>query len=248
MQFEKRIISRPTLSVIMPAYNEEELISASVEKTLVALKYLDAAWEFIVVNDCSSDATGKIIDDIASEKKGFRVVHNAENRGIGGAFLAGVAEAKLDVVLLVPVDNPLTQSEFESFLQPITICDIVVGQRAERVGYPPHALMASFIYNRLLIPLLFNVGIQDANWIQAYRRDVFTKHLPEIRFQSIFFLVEVLVRAKRERLIITEIQSQMARRLVGKATVYNIKSMIKAFRDMILFFIEIQFKNKQRLP
>jgi hypothetical protein len=90
-----------------------------------------------------------------------------------------------------------------------------------------------------MIPLLFNIGISDVNWIQAYRRHYFEDGTLNIGKTKIFFLVELLVQARRNNLIIVEIPSLMKRRLYGIPTCTRFSVMWATFWDAIKFFIKI---------
>jgi glycosyltransferase involved in cell wall biosynthesis len=79
---------RPLVSVVVPAYNEEDIITGNLE---VLCEYLDAleelyAWELIVVNDGSSDDTGRLADTFASDRDNVTVLHHRTNFRLGQAL------------------------------------------------------------------------------------------------------------------------------------------------------------------
>ena len=108
------------------------------------------------------------------------------------------------------------------------------------MGYSPFAQFASFTYYRILVPLLFNIGISDVNWIQAYRRNLFTSGILRFSISRVFFFVEILVRARRKQLIIAEVPSRMRRRMHGRPTVTRLPIIFGILRDMLSFFWEIR--------
>jgi glycosyltransferase involved in cell wall biosynthesis len=236
----------PSISVVMPAFNEERILEQSVVATVGAFEELGLDTEVLIVDDYSSDATGEIANALEARFSTVRTFFHSENQGIGGAFRTGVENAQREYILLIPVDNPLDVIEIEAFVERMKICDVVVGVRAKRVGYSPFALFASFVYNRILVPLLFNIGFSDVNWIQAYRRSLFEEKVLKITFTGIFFLVEVLIRAKRAHLVIVEVPSKMHRRLYGKPTNSKLITICAIFRDMMIFYYEINFRSGQR--
>ena len=133
---------------------------------------------------------------------------------------------------------PLTPEDLKPYLSRVGVCDIVVGVRVKRIGYTVFARFASFCYNRIMIPLFFNIGISDANWIQVYRRHYFEDGTLNIGKTKIFFLVELLIQARRNNLIIVEIPSGMNRRLYGIPTCTRFSVMWATFWDAIKFFIK----------
>jgi glycosyltransferase involved in cell wall biosynthesis len=228
-----------SISIVMPAYNEEEGLEQAVLTMITAIEDLGVNGEIIIVNDCSQDKTGQIGEVICASKSKVRIIHHTENEGLGGAFRTGVNASKNDFVILIPIDNPLDAEGLSQFIKRMGVCDIIVGVRAKRVGYTLITKILSFIYNRILIPLLFNIGFSDVNWIQAYRRRYFEDKILIITYSGIFFLVEVLVRAKQARLVISEVPSSMQLRLYGKPTNAKIGLIWETFKDMVNFFYVI---------
>ena len=140
--------------------------------------------------------------------------------------------------MFIPFDNALSPEDLKPYLPRVGVCDIVVGVRAERVGYSNFARFASFFYNRILLPLLFNIGVSDANWIHVYRRRHFEDGTLKIGKTKMFFLVEILIQARKNKLIIAEIPSRMERRVHGLPTCTRFSVIWVTFWDAIRFFIK----------
>jgi len=236
----------PSLSVILPVHNEEKNIETAYAKTSETLQGLGMDYEVIIVDDLSNDRTWTIIEDIARKDSRVSVICHKKNFGCGGAFRTGVLRAQKDYVVFVPADNPLSPEDMAAYLPRMGVCDIIVGVRAERVGYPHFARFASFVYNRILVPLLFNIGISDVNWIQFYKRKLFTDKLIEIEHDGIFFLVEILIKARRNRLIVAEVPASMRKRMYGKPSANRLSVMWRTGWDMVHYFWKIYFKDSVR--
>ncbi len=100
-----------TVSVIIPAYNEEKTVS-SVVKTVKSLNYVD---EIIVVNDGSLDAT-----EILAKEAGATVISHTKNRGKGSAIKTGFKNSKGDVVVFLDADlQQLTSNQIDKMIKPI---------------------------------------------------------------------------------------------------------------------------------
>lgn len=231
------------VSVIIPAFNEEKGLERALRQTRANFRDLGVDAEFIVVNDCSGDGTGTIAERLAGEFGDVRTFHHRVNQGAGQAFKTGIEKATKEFVMFVPVDNPLEPEDLEAYLPRLPICDVVVGVRVERVGYPPLARFASFAYNRILVPLLFNLGIADVNWIQAYRRSLFSEGTLGFENTRIFFLVEILVRARLNRLIVSEVPARMRKRLHGRPTCFKAGVIFKTFFEMLDFWYRVYLKE-----
>ena len=227
-----------SISVVMPAYNEEMSIVDAVKQNIETFSSQNLDYEIVIIDDNSTDRSWEIIKELAEKYPEVFCYHHEKNLGPGGAFQTGVTKAKKEYIIFVPFDNPLTIDDLKSYIPRLGICDVVVGVRAERVGYNYFAKVASFLYNRIMIPLLFNIGISDVNWIQVYRRHYFEDGTLHIGKTKIFFLVELLIQARRNNLIIVEIPSGMNRRLYGIPTCTRFSVMWATFWDAIKFFIK----------
>jgi glycosyltransferase involved in cell wall biosynthesis len=228
--------ARPTISVIMPAYNEGQNFREAVLHTHRTFQTLGCDFELILVNDHSTDGTSEVVDALAEAYPHVQSYHHNTNLGAGAAFRTGIAHASKDFVLFAPVDSPLDPQDFELYLPRMRVCDIVVGRRTERVGYTRFARFASFTYNRIIVPLLFNIGVSDVNWIQVYRRKHFTDGTLFFHSSRIFFLVEILIRARLGQLIIAEVPAKMRRRIYGKPTCTRLSVMVGTLIEMARFF------------
>ncbi len=233
------------ISVIIPAYNEEKGIKDVIICNSKTFQELNIDYEIIIVDDNSLDKTRDIAISLVSSCPNLQVLHHEKNQGSGEAFRTGIAHATKDYVIFAPVDNPLEQEDLRAYLPRIDICDIVVGFRIERVGYSLFARFASFAYNRILVPLLFNIGVGDVNWIQIYRRNLFTDKVIVFNSKSLFWLVEILVCARRKRLIIAEVPARMKKRLHGRPTCTRFTAMLRTFIEMIKFFLKIRKEDKR---
>lgn len=233
-----------SISIIIPAFNEEAMLEASVLRTKDTFISLNFDFEIIIVNDKSSDKTAEIGENLSRREKNIRIIHHEKNKGIGASFLTGINCATGEYIIFVPVDNPLEEEDVLGYIPKIDVGDIVVGCRVERVGYSKPARFASFVYNRILIPLFFNIGISDVNWIQIYRRRLFTDGIIKFRPSKVFFLVEILVQARRKRLIIAEVSARMKKRFVGKPTHSNIYVICETLFDMWKYFRQLRKEDR----
>ena len=74
------------LSVFFPLYNEEGNVKESVEKALIVLEGLNIQYEILLINDGSSDNTGKIADELAKSNPKICAIHHPKNKGYGEAL------------------------------------------------------------------------------------------------------------------------------------------------------------------
>src|SRR4051812_48170786 len=93
-----------SLSVVFPAYNEEDNISATVRAAENVLDRIIDKYEIILVNDGSKDKTGEIAERLQNEHPRVRVIHQYPNRGYGAALWSGFQAAKMDWIFFTDAD------------------------------------------------------------------------------------------------------------------------------------------------
>jgi dolichyl-phosphate beta-glucosyltransferase len=123
--------SRPFLSIVIPAYNEEERLVASIAKIASYLDDSGVDAEIIVVDDGSKDRTAEIAANALSNRRG-RVLRNGENRGKGYSVRKGVLEARGRFVLFTDADLSTPIEEHGKLAAVIRErdLDVVIGSRA----------------------------------------------------------------------------------------------------------------------
>ena len=118
----------PCLSVVMPAYNEEATVRAAIDAVLAS------PWvaELVVVDDCSTDGTGKLLDEIGDgADPRITVRRHAVNQGKGAALRTGFAHATADFVVIQDADLEYDPGEYGKLLAPLLDgnADVVYGSR-----------------------------------------------------------------------------------------------------------------------
>lgn len=118
--------ARRTLSVIVPALNEEANIEDAVREVtaVVAPRFED--YEILLFNDGSRDRTGALMDAMAAKDAHLRVTHNPAPRNLGGVYKQGIAAARFEYVIMVPGDNENPGSSLQAPLDAAGQADIVM--------------------------------------------------------------------------------------------------------------------------
>jgi len=147
----------PLLSVIVPVYNEAKTIRQILEK----VNSIDIDKEIIVIDDGSSDGTGRVLRD--TRRNNLKVIHHTTNRGKGASFLTGLANAEGELVIIQDADLEYDPNDYLKLMSAIKEgnVDMVLGIRFKK-GY--HGLYIHRLGNRLLtglLNLLFNCQLND---------------------------------------------------------------------------------------
>jgi len=221
-----------SLSIIIPAYNEEENVATTVEEVSAVAQQLEMDYEIIVVNDGSTDRTGEIGRELEQRIPNFRLVEHHPNRGYGGSLKAGYAAATTELITYVPADNQFDFREVDRFLAQIDEADIVCGYRANRQDNVIRRFNA-FGWNTL-VRLLFGYLCRDIDCgFKMFRRNV----LERISLVSNGAMIdtEFLAGARARGMRIAEVPVTHRPRVAGEATGANLQVIIKAFRDLLRF-------------
>jgi dolichol-phosphate mannosyltransferase len=148
----------PTLSIVIPAYNEERFIGTLLQKIrAVDLRSLGIAKEIIVIDDCSKDRTAAI----AAEVPGVTVKRMPVNGGKGRAVRAGIALATGDFLIIQDADLEYDPNDYVPMLQALIAGkgDVVYGSRYLGGGRHPNQSLAAYLGGRSLsLAALFFTG------------------------------------------------------------------------------------------
>lgn len=229
-------MTRPSLSVIVPVFNEQEIIEGAILKNLRILNESGLVFEMVVVNDGSSDSSATIIDKVTNGTDRVSVYHHIKNVGLGGAMRTGIQHSRMDYITVMPADSPLTEKLLHGFYDHMSSATVVVAYRRERRGYSTRMKVNSGAFH-LLVSLLFNMRLKDYNWIHLYPRTLFMDGNVIITYSGLFALAEILIKAKWARYRFEEFEVEQQERLTGIASASQLINVIKTLRDLIHFRI-----------
>jgi len=162
-----------TLSVVMPVFNEARTIREIVARVLA----VDVRKELIIVDDCSTDGTRAILEEL-SDHEDVTVVYSDRNRGKGSALRLGFAEATGRIVLVQDADLEYDPSDYCRLLQPILDgrADVVYGSRFAGGGTHRVLFFWHTLVNRILTLLsnaVTNLNLTDVETCyKVFRREI----------------------------------------------------------------------------
>lgn len=165
--------SIPTLSVVVPVYNEEENIPLLYERLVAALDAQDLPYEIIAVDDGSKDRSFAMLRERALDDPRLRVVRFRRNFGQTAAFSAGFHYARGSTVVTIDADLQNDPDDIPLLLAKMAEgYDVVSGWRRQRQDPWFSRRLPSFIANRV-ISLVTGVHLHDYGCsLKAYRAEV----------------------------------------------------------------------------
>ena len=116
-----------SISVVIPAYNEEENIQEAIIAINNYLKPRFKDYEILIVSEGSTDGTDKIVKELAVDIKNIRLLSNPNNFGFGGALKTGLTSAKKELIFYTDADMQFDINELDKLLPMIERYDIVTG-------------------------------------------------------------------------------------------------------------------------
>jgi glycosyltransferase involved in cell wall biosynthesis len=192
------------ISIVMPAYNEADLIEQSVREWYDEVIQRIEGAELIVVNDCSTDATAEILTRLTTELPGLRHVQPSRNGGHGKALLFGFSQVTQPWVFQTDSDRQHLPSEFWLLWKLRDSYDFVFGSRSSRADGTVRAVISTIM--RLLNFVLWRAWIRDANCpFKLMRRVSLNQILERIPKDTFIPMVMVAVLARKMKFRVAEV-------------------------------------------
>jgi len=174
-----------TLSVVIPAYNEESGIAEIANRVLDTQSSLSdvsvEGLELLVVDDGSSDNTGLFVQKIVEENSNVRLIRHSQNRGYGAALKTGFGQAKGELVGFLDADGTYPPEYFPNLCEAsLNGADLVIGSRMS--GSDSQMPITRRIGNRFFATLLSILARQrvtdSASGMRVFKKDLLERIYP----------------------------------------------------------------------
>jgi dolichol-phosphate mannosyltransferase len=209
--------SKVSLSIVLPAYNEEANIRRAVEQAVETGSRLTDDYEVIVVDDGSSDGTGAAVQGLIEHNPlHVRLLTHRPNLGYGAALRTGFEHSRYDLVFFTDSDNQFDISELEYFIPMMSDYEMVTGFRVYRYDTVMRCIL-SWIYNRL-VGVMFRLRVRDVDCaFKLMRREVVQQ--VTIECENFFVNTELLAKARKWNFRIAQKGVRHYPRTAGETTV-----------------------------
>ena len=227
-----------SLSLVLPAHNEEANIAVVVEQALRALPGFTDAFEIIIVNDGSKDRTGEIIDALAQRDARVKPIHHKVNRGYGGALTTGFKAATGYYVMFMDSDRQFDINDLALLTPFARRFDIVAGFRKERHD-PIHRRINALIFN-LAVRTLFGIHLYDIDCaFKLFRGDLLRSM--ELTAPGALINTEIQAKARRQGATLEQVGVNHYPRIAGTATGGNWRVIARAMKETLLLWWRMHF-------
>ncbi len=219
-----------SISVVLPAYNEEDNIPKTVPAAVSVLEKLGIDYEVVVVDDGSRDRTADVTMELARDNPRIRLVQHGVNRGYGAALVTGFSSATKDWTFLTDSDNQFDLTDLDKFVPLMGEADIIIGYRA-----PRRDPFLRRVYGKgwtTLINLLFGYAARDVDCaFKLFKREVYESITLESRGATLSG--EFLVKARRKGYRFKQVPVKHLPRAAGQQTGARIRVIVRAFRELV---------------
>jgi glycosyltransferase involved in cell wall biosynthesis len=243
----------PTLSLIVPLFNEDENLPVLIQSVLAVLSEDPDFLELVLIDDGSRDHTrAKALEFSACDPR-IRLISHERNRGLGAAIRTGLREAKGDLILYTDADLPFDFRLIPQLVALSTGENVVIGYRTNR-GDGLRRWLQSRVYN-LLCRFLLGLHLHDVNFACKLlpRR---TELNARLSAEGSFIDAELLFECRTEGLSLTEFPMAYFPRTRGESTLSRPRVVIVIlkelfrhfFRPSYLEYLKKQQSGRPRLP
>ncbi len=229
-----------TLSVIMPALNEERNIKDSITSTLNAFKKHAIMGDIIIINDGSRDNTGKIVEKIMAKNKLIRLINHEKPKGIGYSFLDGVKNSNKDIVVMFPGDNENDPDDTLNFIDLMEKVDVLVPFIHNVEVRNRTRRTISSLY-RFIINMSFGISLNYTNGTVFYRKCIFDNI--ELKSFGFFYQAELLIKLIRKGYLFAEVPNFLNKRSSEKSKAITLKSLFKVIKSYLHLVYEIHIRR-----
>ncbi len=219
-------------TILIPTHNEENRIEETLEALFYYLTkhYRKTEFEVLIIDD-GSDRTQQKVKEFRSGTGKIRIFHFPHRLGKGGALMEGFKHSKGDLIITYDADGAIPPREIPKMLFELKKCDLVIGSRSHPDSdiygkVPLRRRLASYSFNAL-VNLLFNLDIRDTQCgFKGIRKGVAMKLIPLMRLRGFEWDVELLAKAKRHGMRITEIGIEWHHKKEGKVKLSDTTKML----------------------
>ncbi|MEK7583089.1 MAG: glycosyltransferase [Patescibacteria group bacterium] len=231
------------VSIVLPALNEAENLSALIDDVRRVMGRLKWEYEVIIVDDGSTDATPDLLKNYIGPS--IRVIQHPRNRGYGAALRSGFAAAHMDWVFLTDADRQFRIDDIEKLAAHAAASDFIIGYRVDRKD---HGLRKfnTWLFHKIL-RVLFGVSARDVDCaFKLMKRDILQR-VP-LRSDGAFISTEIFINMRQQGHHAVEVPIPHYPRLHGTPSGARLGVIARAIKEVLLQYVRTNHALQKYAP
>jgi glycosyltransferase involved in cell wall biosynthesis len=237
-------MTKPTISLVIPMFNEEANIDHAIAYAVDALEQHSRDYEIIIVDDASTDESPDIVRRVIAGNPKIRLISHDFNLKLGASLRTGFAAAQNELILYMDADLPFDPDVLGRAIRAmnVTRADVISGYRFDRTTEGFKRTVYTILYN-WLIRVLFGIYIRDINFsFKLLRREVL--QAIQLRSEGSLIDAELIVKARNHGFFIQQIGLDYFPRVLGTSHLASWSVIAKIFKELVALFPEM----RKRVP
>jgi glycosyltransferase involved in cell wall biosynthesis len=221
------------VSLVIPAYNESANLIPLVDACEEALAGIEGSHEIVIVEDGSTDDSPAVLSALERARPILRTIRHERGRNIGchPSELEALKVARGDVALFLPADLQILPSSLPRFLGAAGDADIVASRRVSRADNAWRRFLSWA--NNVVERLIMGIDVRDAHSSMLLNRRALDEVVPLVVSNSALIPAELLVRARRHGLRISEVDVEHHPRITGRQTGAEFFEIVRVQLDLL---------------
>jgi dolichol-phosphate mannosyltransferase len=237
-------MKEPRISLVIPVFNEEELIADAINLSEDKLRSITKDYEIIIIDDGSTDETGGLIDNYAKSNSRVRGSHNKKNEGSGRSLFIGLKKARYEFIVTNFADLPFDLLDLKQIMAVFNdmSIDFVVVSRKNRNANSFYRKITS-LANYWLIRIIFGVKVGDFQFVQVYRKRVIDSL--DINSRGTFVPPEIIIKALASGFKMAEYKTSFFPRKAGISKCGSPRVILQSLYEMLFFWLNWHILGKK---
>lgn len=231
-----------SISVIVPAFNEEDNIESTVQGILEALDGNFADYEILIFDDASTDKTGPIADGLAKINSRIHVLHNERNRGFGYNYRKGVELAGKAYVTMFPGDNSFSTEAMREVFLKTGQKDIIVPYTINFHVRPFMRRVISKTFTKMM-NFLFGLRLRYYNGPVVHKSEIVKS--VQISTSGYAYQAVILTKLIRSGFGFEEVGIPIQERRHGVSNALRFKNILSVSKALVKLFYEVRLRGQR---
>jgi dolichol-phosphate mannosyltransferase len=231
-----------TISLIVPALNEEQNIEATVQSIESTVTKYFQDYEILIFDDGSKDNTGTIADELAESDNHIKVIHHETPKNLGACYKEGVELASKEYVIMIPGDNECGPAVMEKVFELAGSADMII-------PFTSNSEVRPFLRRVVSRAFVVMCNIVSGNHLKYYNGAVLhkTKLVKEcgIKTDSFGYQAEILVKLMRQGCTYREVGTEITYRPHGKSKALRLNNIVRVANFLVELTIESRLKLRR---